>query len=215
MFRRLARLHPIFGRWRRQANSKAAAQRPFCSMPPDARELRNIIAKAGESHITGRPLPELGYRFGAWNELDEDHGLFFHAKVGEKRDGVGDFNSIFFQLGRESSANRDLLNYAVLKDTLVAVAQSWNADWATIEPWACDLIPRDAKGDLIRPWGGWLTYLCPAFACKITPPVTAISERLSNEDLLLAVTKDQFDPSSPSQVAVYNAVQASLRPLQT
>lgn len=72
-------------------------------MPPDALELRGIIAKAGESHITGRHLPELGYRFAAWNELDEDHGLFFHAKVSEKRDGVGDFNSIFFQLGREKA----------------------------------------------------------------------------------------------------------------
>jgi hypothetical protein len=128
---------------------------------------------------------------------------------------VVDFNNIFFQLGRKSPANRDLLNYSVLKDVLVAVAQSWNAGWGTIEPWGCDLRPKDPKGDLLRPWGGWLTYLSPAFACKITPHAAAISERLSNKGLLLAVTKDQFDPTNPSQVAVYNAIQASLRPLQT
>jgi len=215
MLRRLSVLHPVFARWRRQAGSKAAAQRPFCSMPPHAAELQSIIAKTGKRHATGRPLPELGYRLAAWNEVDEDHGLFFHAEVGEQRDGIGDFNNIFFQLGGESSANRDLLNYAVLKDVLVAVAQSWNADWGTIEPWGCDLRPKNAKGDLLRPWGGWLTYLCPAFASKITPPAAAITERLSNGGLLMTVTKDPFDPDNPSQVAVYNSIQASLRPLRT
>jgi hypothetical protein len=215
MLRRLASLHPIFGRWRRRAKTKSAAQRPFCSMPPVTAELRDIIAKTGERHITGRLLPELGYRFSAWNELDEDHALFFHAKVGEQRDGVGDFNNIFFQLGREGSANRDLLNYGVLKDVLIAVAQSWNADWGTVEPSGYDLRPRDAKGDLIRPWGGWLTYLSPAFATKVTPPAAAVTEHPSNGGLLMAVTKSQFDPSNPAQVAVYNAIQASLRPLQT
>jgi hypothetical protein len=215
MLRRLAILHPVFGRWRRQAGSKAAAQRPFCSMPPVAAELRDIIAKAGEHHITGRPLPELGYWLSAWNELDKDHGLFFHAKVGEQREGVGDFNNVFFQLGKETSANHDLLNYLVLKDVLVAVGQAWNVDWGTVEPWACDLRPHDTKGDLLRPWGGWLTYLSPAFATKIAPPVVAVTECLSNGGLLMAVTKEQFDLSDPSQVAIYNSIQASLRPLQT
>lgn len=215
MLRRLSALHPVFGRWRRKGKTKAAAQQPFCSMPPDRAELQNAIAKTGERHVTGGPLPELGYRFSAWNELDDDHGLFFSAEVGEKRNGVGDFNNVFFQLGRESSANRDLLNYAVLKDVLVAVGQSWKADWGTIEPWGCDLRPQDPKGDLLRPWGGWLTYLSPAFASKITPPAAAVSEGLSNGGLLMTVTKDQFDPSNSSQVAVYTAVQASLRPLQT
>lgn len=214
MLGRLAALHPVFGRWRRKAKTKAAAQKPFCSMPPDAAELRDIIAKTGERHITGRPLPELGYRFYAWNELDDDHGLFFRAKVGEQREGVGDFNNIFFQLGQQKPANGDLLNYSVLKEVLVAVGQSWNADWGTIEPWACDLIPRDAKGDLLRPWGGWLTYLSPAFASKVAPPGAAVVERFSDGGLIMGVTKDPFDQNNPTQVAVYNAIQASLRPLQ-
>lgn len=191
------------------------AQRPFCSMPPDAAQLHEIIAKSGERSVTGSPIPQLGYRFSAWNELDDDHSLFFRAEVGEEREGVGDFNNVFFQLGRESSANCDLLNYAVLKDVLVTVGQSWNADWGTIEPWGCDLRPQDSKGDLLRPWGGWLTYLSPAFANKVMPPAAAITEHLSDGGLLMAVTKDQFDPNNPSQVAVYNAIQASLRPLQT
>jgi hypothetical protein len=182
-------------------------------MPPDAAELREIIAKTGERHITGRLLPELGYSVSAWNELDEDHGLFFRARVGEEREGIGDFNSIFFQLGKETSANRDL-NYAVLKQVLIAVGQSWNADWGTVEPWGCDLRPQDSKGDLLRPWGGWLTYLSPSFASKVTPPPVAITERLTDGGISMAVTKDQFDPTNPPQVAVYNAIQACLRPLQ-
>jgi hypothetical protein len=215
MLRRVAVLHTVFGRWRKRAKTKAAAQRPFCSMPPDARELRGIIAKTVERHVTGRPLPELGYRFSAWNELDEDHALFFRAEVGEERKGVGDFNSIFFQLGRETPANGDLLNYAVLTDVLVAVAQSWNADWGTIEPRANDLRWHDAKGDLLRPWPGWLTYLSPSFAAKIMPPAAAITERLSDGGLLVAITKDPFDPNDPAQVLAYNATQACLKPLQT
>ena len=215
MLGRLAPLHPVFGRWRRKAKTKAAAQQPFCSMPPDAAELRDIIAKTGERHVSGRPLPELGYRFYAWNELDDDHALFFRAEVGEERKGVGDFNNIFFQLGQQTPANGDLLNYSVLKDVLIAVGQSWNADWGTVEPWGCDLRPVDLKGHLLRPWGGWLTYLSPGFARQIKPPAAAVIERLSDSSMLMGVAKDPFDPNSSSQVAVYNAIQASLKPLQS
>jgi hypothetical protein len=76
------------------------------------------------------------------------------------------------------------------------------------------LRPQDSKGDLLRPWGGWLTYLSPSFASKVTPPPVAITERLTDGGISMAVTKDQFDPTNPPQVAVYNAIQACLRPLQ-
>jgi immunity protein 52 of polymorphic toxin system len=98
---------------------------------------------------------------------------------------------------------------------LIAVGQSWDVNWGTVEPWNYDLQPRDAEGHLIRPWGGWLTYLSPSFAGKVTPAPAAVTERLSDDGILVAVTKDQFDPSNPSQVVVYNAIQACLRPLQT
>jgi Immunity protein 52 len=215
MLRRLAVVHPIFGRWRRQAGSKGAAQRPFCSMPPDIRELGEIIAKTGQRHVTGRAVPELGYRFSAWNELDRDHGLSFSCCPGRSDAKLFDVNSIEFSFGNPTPKNSDLLSYSVLNEVLTAVAQSWDVGWGTIEPWANDLRFRDAKGDLLRPWPGWLTYLSPAFVNKITPPSGVTVQRLSNGGVLMAVTKDQFDPSNPSQVAIYNAIQDSLRPLQT
>jgi immunity protein 52 of polymorphic toxin system len=118
MLRRLAVVHPVFGRWRRKAKTKAAAQGPFCSMPPDSLELRDIIEKTGERHITGTPLPELGYRFYARNELDEDHSLSFSCRPGRLDNKITEPNSIDFSFGRETPGNRDLLNYSVLKECL-------------------------------------------------------------------------------------------------
>lgn len=215
MFARLGPVHPVFGRWRQQAKTKSAAQRPFCSMPPDATELREIIAKTGERHVTGRPLPELGYWFSAWNELDAEHSLSFSCRPGQANDRVAEPNKIEFSFGKETPGNRDLLDYEVLNAVLVAVGQAWEVNWGVIEPWEYDLRPLDENGHYRRPWGGWLTYLSPSFAAKVRPPTGVIGEALSHGGLMMAVAKQRFDPNNPAQVRIYNAIQASLRPLQT
>jgi hypothetical protein len=215
MLEGLAKVHRVFGRWKQQAETEQAAQKAFCSMPPAISELKEIIEQSGERHITGKPVPELGYSFSAWNRLDENHSVSFHARVGQQKEKPGDFNSIVFRFGSEAPNNRDLLNYFVLKDVLAAVGQAWSIDWGTVEPWSYDLRPRDETGDYRRPWGGWLTYLSPSFARKIAAPDMASVEFLPGGSLLIAVTKDEFDPNDSRQVAIYNAVQASLRPLQS
>ena len=214
MLVRLTCVHPVFNCWKKKAKTKKDAQKPFCAMPPEIAQLRTIVAANIMRDDSNKPWPELGYRISAWNELDKYHGLFFHAGVGAWNNNVPEPNNIFFQLGNAAPANEDLLNYCILRDILIAVTQSWGAEWATIERWDDDRRPKDEEGNLRRPWGGWITYLSPTYARLVMPPAAAINENLSHGGLLIAVTKDQFILDDPAQTAVYDAVQACLRPLQ-
>jgi len=184
-------------------------------MPPYFEELRHVIADKVQNDDAGQPWPELGYSFSAWNELDEFHGLFFHAKVGAADMTLPEPNSIFFQLGNPRPENQDFLNASILTQMLIAVSESWNADWGVVEPWAYDRKLKDAKGHLLRPWGGWLTYLSPAYAREISPPPSARSERLPSGALLIKATDEQFSANNPTHIVVADAVQACLKPLQS
>ena len=213
MLARLALLHPVFAQWRQQGDSEEESQEPLCSMPPDHRELQNFVEANIMRDDADEPWPELGYSLSAWNEVDDSHGLSFHIRAGV-RDGV-DANSLFFQLGNVAPANSDLLNYDVLKDVLNAVCQAWDVDWGTIEPFDWERRLKDSSGHFCRPWGGWLTYLSPAYRGGIKMPIPeAITEPLSNGGMLIALTKEGFNESDPTQLATYDAVQKALRPLQ-
>jgi hypothetical protein len=45
MFTGLAEAHSAFAHWNRKANSRAAANKPFCAMPPKLEELTRIFEK--------------------------------------------------------------------------------------------------------------------------------------------------------------------------
>jgi hypothetical protein len=214
MLVRLAIIHPIFGRWREQAETEEEAQNPFCAMPPDITEMRSIVEANIMRDDSNRPWPELGYALSAWNAIDSTHSLSLRVHAGAWNDNVLDPNGIRCQLGNATPENRDFLHYQVLKEVLIAVGQSWNADWGIIGPFAFRRPPKDAEVNYGRPRPGWLTYLSPKNAGLVTPPSAAITESLADGALLIAVTKDQFDPDDRSQMALYDAVQASMGPLQ-
>ncbi len=63
MMTRLAAIDPVFGQWCKQAMSRAAANKPFCSMPPQVAELARKFDK--NRRYQGHPkLKEQPYRSG-------------------------------------------------------------------------------------------------------------------------------------------------------
>src|ERR1700730_1685614 len=76
MLERLAAVHPTLSDWRQQAQTRAAACKPFCEMPPRLPELEEILQKGRHFASAGGELaPELGYTVSAWNGLDEPLAL--------------------------------------------------------------------------------------------------------------------------------------------
>ncbi len=56
----LAKAHPAFARWNKQAYSRAAADRPAWAMPPDVAGLVNVFEKGRQYKDVPRvPWPEL------------------------------------------------------------------------------------------------------------------------------------------------------------
>lgn len=59
-----------------------------------------------------------------------------------------------------------------------------------------------------------MTYLAPQNASRITPPPTAIVEPVPGGGLLLPATEERFSMDNPTHLAVADAIQDALDPLQ-
>jgi len=60
-----------------------------------------------------------------------------------------------------------------------------------------------------------MTYLAPQYAGRIAPPPAAIVEPVPGGGLLLLATEEQFSMDNPAHLAVADAIQAALTPLET
>jgi hypothetical protein len=59
-----------------------------------------------------------------------------------------------------------------------------------------------------------MVYLSRPLRLRITPPASAILEQMPGGGLLMIATRDRFDLANPEHVAVADAIQRSLEPLQ-
>jgi hypothetical protein len=213
MLERIAAIHHDLADWRRQAHSKAAAYKPFCTMLPLIEELEAILYKGRHFTRGSRELiPHLGYSAHAWNGLDEPRGLQFAVDVGGYSPGHIYPNVVDFE-GLQPN-NRGLVRGAVLERVLLASADSWDADWGTVETWAYNGKTVNANQQWLAPWGGWLTYLSHDLASKVSPPSGIQTRRLTDGSLVMTVCDEPFDVANPLHASRLDAVQKALAPVQ-
>jgi len=212
MLERLARVHPLLDDWRRQANTRAAAYKPFCAMPPRLDELASILERGRHFRsITGELSPELGYSASAWNGRDEPQSLSFMLDVGvyyQRRLYPNDVSLLGLRPGSE------LIDPALLGRVLLTIAECWEADWGVVETWGYTGLTLDENDKPLLPYGGWLTYLAPAMAAKISPPAGVFAERRSGGGLFMRLSTEPFDVANPVHVARSDLLQRSLAPVQ-
>jgi hypothetical protein len=214
MLEGLAKAHPAFSHWNKQAYSRAAANKPAWAMPPNVDELARVFEK-GLVHkdIPRIPWPEMGYRVSAWNGRDPPYGASLSVWPGSYGAARSLPNRVDLSLKRACPDNTDLINTAVLKPALLSVATAWEPDYAVVVPWT--YWPH-AFGDRGYPQlrSGWMTYLAPKYACRLMPPPIATVELVPNGGMLLLATEEQFDMHNPQHLAAAEAIQAALEPLQ-
>jgi hypothetical protein len=215
MFTDLAEAHPAFARWNRTANSRAAANKPFCAMPPKLEELTEIFEKG--RHLKDDPpdpWPEMGYSVHAWNGRDDVCGVSLDVHAGSYSLQRPEPNSVFMEFDGAQPGNEDFINVKVLTRALVAIAEAWDANWGTVETWDYRGKKRNANGQLLRPWGGWITYLAARYAGRISLPPALRVKPTSDGGLVIVATEEPFIVENPAHVAALDALQQALAPIQ-
>jgi hypothetical protein len=220
----LARLHPAFSSWKRQADTKADAYRPFCAMPPRIDEL----SKRFENCFWSPGVPSDGFLLGTWNGQDPPYALAVLVRAGCSLRYQTAPNRFEIQLPPRTKANADLLNSRILKSALVAAVAAWNPDWGGLsttdycyrweraEPWDGDFRAVNKNcGYLPIIRSGWITYLCADYARRIRPPLAAEVEPLVTGGSLLIATEETFSPGNRAHDAVADAIQDALLLLQS
>ncbi|MBV9861865.1 MAG: immunity 52 family protein [Alphaproteobacteria bacterium] len=214
MLEGLASAHPAFARWNKQAWSRAAADRPAWAMPPDIDELTAVFEKGRQYKDAPREVwPEMGYSVSAWNGLDGSRGASLTVRPGSYANFSPFPNTIDVALKPANAGNADLVNSDILKPALLSMVTAWEPDCGGVICW--DYCQR-SFGDRHWPlfFSGWMTYLAPHHARLITPPPAAIVEPVPGGGLLLLATEDRFSMDNPAHLAVADAIQTALAPLQ-
>lgn len=221
MLARLALIDPVFAKWHRLGYSRASAMKPFCRMPPDLDELTKIVeakrALYDARDAQGRriPNPELGFSISAWNGADKNLGASFHVNCGAYTSFHPRPNRADIEFAGMNAAGRHWRG-SELKPLIMATVQSWNANYAVITTNKFgSFIPRvETNNKGYRwPWAGWLTYLAPPDALKITPPPSVMSERLPDGGLLTILCDEPFDTQNLRHLELAAEMQRALEPV--
>jgi hypothetical protein len=218
MLTELAALHSAFARWYQQAWTLEEAFVPFCKMPPQVEELTRVFEDGRHfTDVSNKLMPDLGYSVSAWNGTEGPDGL--HMRVGagadtDQRPFPNQVEITVHGLGGIEPGTPDLINAKLLKAVLLTMIDAWEPSRANIgdrDYWRKDLSPYT-----LQPFrSGWMTYLSAPYARKVTPPPSAITEPVAGGGILMLATNEPFTIDNPKHVAVADAIQACLEPLQS
>jgi hypothetical protein len=214
----LAALHSAFAHWYQQAWTLEEAFVPFCKMPPQVDELARVFEDGRHfTDVSHQLMPTLGYSISAWNGIDGPNGVSMMMHVGAYDDHTpftnwGDI--IVHGLRGVQPAGPDFINAKLVKAVLLTVIDTWEPSWASItdrDYWHKYLASKPVPPFL----SGWMTYLSAPYARKVMPPLSAITEPVAGGGILMLATKEPFMLDNPQHVAVADAIQACLEPLQS
>ena len=163
----------------------------------------------------GVPDPELGYRFSAFARSRRDpDGMSLRIHAGCWTSAPFYTNTVHIETRPPCDKNQAWLTLSVLKAAMLAVATTWDATWASVYPddlgelWTPAYIKRRPTFQM-----AWITYLSPRFAQMITPPNSAIVEYTPRGGIVMTASRQRFDVTNPTHMAVAREIEAALAPI--
>jgi len=125
---------------------------------------------------------------------------------------VGDpfANSVEFSTSVTGDADPDVMTYRIFRPAITAIAQAWEPVKAAAYTEQLRGLPEN-RGWFPMPW---IQYLSPWLAQKITPPSTALVERLPDGGLVMSATTESFDVDNPRHMAVAADIANAMAPLE-
>jgi immunity protein 52 of polymorphic toxin system len=210
MFDALSAIDPVFSNWLCYSEMKLV---PRASLSPDG--LAAFVERGVDrEEVSGRPTPQYGYRFGALTSAKKNpRSINVSVHAGRELPGNFFINTASIRTAPLDDQNASFINLRVFKPALLALASAWDVTWCGAYPWS--LLKLRTKPDPPRPRFSlaWMTYISPRFAPMITPPRSAISERLPSGALLMIATEERFETENPAHLAVAREIEAALAPV--
>jgi hypothetical protein len=205
----LSEIDPVFGNWYCASRMKMVRAASL-----NHETLAALISKGVSREDDGTAFAENGYWFGAFNDTRKNpRAIEISVHAGCGTSGDYSINRVTLKTMPLNEENASFINLRVLKPATLAIVSAWDATWCAAYPWS--LLDLRTKRDPPRPWFSlaWMTYISPRFAPMITPPRSALSERLPNGGLLMIATEERFETENPAHLAVARNIEAALAPV--
>jgi hypothetical protein len=214
MLKALESLDPVFAQWFTDAERVGDGAVPAKPLRTGADDITRFFEQGKCRKDTGALWPELGCSVMAWNGIDGPKTLAFFAQPGHYSDTRDFPNSVDFEIQPRAAGNRDFMTAEIIRAILIAAIVAWEPAWGSVSTWEYwgQRYPPPQQWPDFR--SGWMTYLSAPYARKVTPPSSAITEPVAGGILMLA-TEEPFTLDNPQHVAVADAIQACLEPLQS
>ncbi len=206
MINSLKEIDPVFSLW------TCGRKRPEKLEEVRDRFAEEIAAKVVRDDWK-KPVPQLGYSFGAFTrDTPKDRSFTVSCWAGSfVKDIFGNRATLSTNAVIGSPPDPHVVRYQVFRPALLAIVEAW--DPVIVGAKSHPLVGLKEYRSYFSL--AWIRYLCPWLAQKITPPSTVLSEHLPNGGLLMSATTETFDVNNPKHLAAARDMAAATNPLES
>jgi hypothetical protein len=167
---------------------------------------RSRIGTIVENNVTrddfGQPEPYYGYAAVAFTRhAIMSQQINLRIKVGGNCEGDTWLQAGSYKIFPESS----IVTYPVFRGAMLAINAIWPPPWACADAFRMDydkapLFPNAPLFPYSRFHIPWFAYLSAELAAGVSLPSEILTERTSNDGLLMIATEDRLDPTNPKHL---------------
>jgi hypothetical protein len=147
-----------------------------------------------------------GYSFFAYTK-GQPNPLSFDVRLHIGSSCPGQFvNEVEFGTDIEGIPAPEAITYEIFRRALLDLVKAWVPDLCFAYPH--ELIHAVGSTKYLRPH--WMLYVAPQTAPLVTPPQSAINERLDDGGLLMTATNETFKVDNPDHMAIARDIGAAV-----
>lgn len=204
---RLSRIHPVFGPWYLLGRREGVPVAPLS----EERVCEIIADGVGRSDI-GTPEPITGYQItAATSLLRVPNHIQLRIHAGNRAIARYFINTAILSTQPLQEENSAFITCSVMKGILLVFVDQWRPTWCGVR--SSDLFALNPQGAQPKFDLAWMTYVSPRFAPMVTPPASAIVERLRGGGLLMIATEERFSASNPMHLSVARDIDRAMAPI--
>ena len=205
----------VFAGWIFKLAARPEAASTVCRVPPDLAQLTTVVEEGmHRGDVDGLPMPQIGFSVHGWNGQEGPFAAALEANMGAYTPLKAQPNRLGLTLAGPMPENAAILTADWLRPVFQALAVALEPEWITVYPFGT-LGRIEARDGRVRwPYGGWMVYLKPDWAARVSAPAGCAVESLPDGGaLLIAVQDGPFSFDNPAHTDAFEALRRSLAPL--
>lgn len=202
----LRTVDPAFEYWLRPISEPTARH---VHVDATRSRLMPLFAAGAQRANDGRPMPQLGFMFGLWNDVpSRDSGSSLSVSCGGFAEQFAVINSCVLSFPTDASCLERLLEVETMLDMMRIAAEAMQPDWGTV----CSRKLRDLVGTWPRlPQVGLVTFLSSAkYSAVPDLPSPAKAIEVGGRGTMILLTEERFSTESEQDLGVAQAVVKAL-----